>query len=70
MSSSGPPSKSRPSDPEFWTVDNQLPDPIPVSKAELDAIEQHFGDLLDAIFESQSRTVPAVTTASQKGDRR
>ncbi|MEK9282669.1 hypothetical protein MTR72_24040 [Bradyrhizobium sp. ISRA442] len=51
-------------------MDNQLPDPIPVSKAELDAIEQHFGDLLDGIFESQSRTVPAVATASQKGDRR
>lgn len=70
MSSSCPPSKPRPSDPKFWTVENKLPDPIPVSKAELDAIERYFAELLDAIFEPKSRTMPAVTTAHQNGDER
>ncbi len=47
MSSSRPHSKLRPTDPEFWTVINELPDPIPVGKDELDAIEQYFSDVLD-----------------------
>ncbi len=62
--------KKRPSDPEFWTVEKELPDPIPVSKAELDAIERYFGELLDAVFEPRPRTLPAATTVYQKGDKR
>lgn len=59
--------KLRPIDPEFWTVENELPDPIPVSNAELDAIEQYFGDLLDAVFDTKPRPMPTATTAHQKG---
>lgn len=59
----------RPIDPEFWTVENELPDPIPVSRAELDAIERYFGDLLDAVFDPKPSTMPA-TTAHQEGDKR
>jgi hypothetical protein len=51
-------------------VENELPDPIPVSKAELDVVERYFSDLLDAVFEPQPRTMPAVATAYQKGDKR
>jgi hypothetical protein len=40
----------RPTDPEFWTVINELPDPIPVGKDELDAIERYFSDVLDEIL--------------------
>ncbi len=50
MSSKRPPSKLRPTDPEFWTVINELPDPLPVSTAELDAIERHFSDVLDEVL--------------------
>jgi hypothetical protein len=70
MSSKRAPSKIRPSNAEFWTVENELPDPLPVSKAELDAIERYFGDLLDAIFESKPRAVPAEPLAYRKGDKR
>ncbi|WP_454642922.1 hypothetical protein [Bradyrhizobium liaoningense] len=61
--------KLRPIDPEFWTVENELPDPIPVAKAELDAIERYFGDLLDAVFDPKPRPMPAATTAHQKGEK-
>jgi hypothetical protein len=70
MSSNQSKSKLRPIDPEFWTVENELPDPIPVSKAELDAIERYFGDLLDAVFEPKPRATPAATMTHQKGDNR
>jgi hypothetical protein len=50
MSSSRPHSKLRPTDPEFWTVINELSDPIPVGKDELDAIERYFSDVLDEIL--------------------
>ena len=69
MSSNRSPSKPRLSDLEFWTVVNELPDPIPVSKAELDAIERYFGDLIDAVFDPKPRTMPAATTAHHKGDK-
>lgn len=70
MSSRRASSKLRPTAPEFWTMERELPDPIPVSKAELDAIERFFGDLLDAVFDPKSRTMPAATTAHQEGDKR
>lgn len=50
MSSKRPPSKLRPTDREFWTVINELPDPLPVSTAELDAIERYFSDVLDEVL--------------------
>jgi hypothetical protein len=50
MSSKPYQSKPHPSDPEFWTVVNELPDPIPVGKDELDAIERYFSDVLDEIL--------------------
>ncbi|MGJ4931564.1 hypothetical protein ACQR1I_31820 [Bradyrhizobium sp. HKCCYLS2038] len=70
MSSRRPASKPRPFDPEYWIVEKELPDPIPVSKAELDAIERYFSDLLDAVFEPKSRTVPAAISAHKKGDKK
>lgn len=69
MSSKRAPSKARPSDAEFWTVESDLPDPLPVGKAELDAIERYFGNLLDAVFESKPRAVPADNLAHRKGDK-
>jgi hypothetical protein len=47
MSSSRAHSKWRPTDPEFWTVINELPDPLPVSRAELDTIERYFADVIE-----------------------
>jgi hypothetical protein len=64
------PAKPRPIDPEFWTVQNELPDPLSISKAELDAIEQYFGELLDAVFKPAPGALPTATTASQKGNKR
>lgn len=70
MSSKRAPPKARPSDAEFWTVENELPDPMPVVKAELDVIERYFGELLDAVFESNPRTMPAAPLAHRKGEKR
>lgn len=67
MSSRQSKPKLRPIDPEFWTVENELPDPIPVSSAELDAIERYFGGVLDAVFDSKLRALPMATTRPQKG---
>jgi hypothetical protein len=50
--------KLRPSDPEFWTVINELPEPIAVSRPELDAIERYFADLLDAVFDRSRNSWP------------
>lgn len=43
--------RPRPSEPEFWTVINEIADPIPVAPAELDAIESYFSAVLDAVFD-------------------
>jgi hypothetical protein len=50
--------KLRPSDAEFWTVINELPDPIPVARPELDAIESYFADVLDAVFDRSRNSWP------------
>lgn len=68
MSSKRTPSKARQSDAEFWIVENKLPDPLPVSKTELDALEQHFGDLLDTVFEFEPSVAPASPLTRRKGD--
>jgi hypothetical protein len=57
MSSRRATSKFRPTDPEFWTVVNELSDPLPVSNGEIDAIERYFGDLLDEVFNPKPRIV-------------
>lgn len=34
--------------PEAWTVINDVPDPTPVMKGEVDALETYFSDVIDA----------------------
>ena len=70
MSSRQPESKLRPIDPKFWTVENELSDPIPVSTPELEVLEQHFGCVLDAVVDFRPRAFPATITASQKGKKK
>jgi hypothetical protein len=70
MSSRQSKPKLRPIDPEFWTVENELPDPIPVSTAELDAIERYFGGVLDVVLDAKPRALPPVTTNPQTGKKR
>jgi hypothetical protein len=70
MSSKRAPSKARPSDAEFWRVESDLPDPLPVGKAEIDAIERYFSGLLEAVLESKPRAVPADTLPHRKGEKR
>ncbi len=48
----------RPSDPEFWTVINEIADPAPIAPAELDAIERFFSAVLDDVFASSGRDLP------------
>ena len=45
----------RPSDPEFWTVINEVADPTPIAPAELDAIERYFSAVLDYVFAPSRR---------------
>ncbi len=66
MSSRPPQSKLRPIDPEFWSVVNDLPDPMPVSKDELDAIERYFSDVLDAVFDRKNNAAPTETVQNRK----
>ena len=46
----------RPSDPEFWTVINEITDPVPIAPAELDAIESYFSAVLDAVFDHSRKS--------------
>ena len=48
----------RPSDPEFWTVINEVADPTPIAPAELDAIERFFSAVLDDVFAPSGKTSP------------
>lgn len=48
----------RPSDPEFWTVINEIADPTPIAPAELDAIERYFSTVLDDVFAAPRKTSP------------
>jgi len=48
----------RPSDPEFWTVVNEIADPTPIAPAELDAIERYFSAVLDDVFAPSRKTSP------------
>lgn len=48
----------QPSDPEFWTVINEIADPTPIAPAELDAIERYFSAVLDDVFAPSRKTSP------------
>jgi hypothetical protein len=54
----GPSGHLRPSDPEFWTVINEVADPTPIAPAELDAIERYFSAVLDDVFAPSRKTSP------------
>jgi len=70
MSSNCPRSKLRPIDPEFWTVLNELPEKIPVGKAELDAIDRYFSDVLDFVFRSKPNEASIIPEQVRRGQRR
>ncbi|MFH0301109.1 hypothetical protein AAFX91_28580 [Bradyrhizobium sp. 31Argb] len=46
----------RPSDPEFWTVINEIADPTPIALAELDVIARYFSAVLDDVFAPARKT--------------
>lgn len=48
----------RPSDPEFWTVINEIADPTPIAPTELDAIERYFSAVLDDVFAPSRKASP------------
>ncbi|MGL3107272.1 hypothetical protein [Bradyrhizobium sp. BR 1432] len=51
-------------------MENQLPDPVPISKAELDVIELYFGDLLDSVLKPAPQAMLGTTaTARKEGDK-
>jgi hypothetical protein len=70
MSSKCPRSKLRPIDPEFWTVLNELPETIPVGKAELDAIDRYFSDVLDLVFSSKPNEALLIPEQVRRWQRR
>jgi hypothetical protein len=70
MSSKCPRSKLRPIDPEFWTVLNELPETVPVGKAELDAIDRYFSDVLDLVFSSKPKEALMIPEQIRRGQRR
>lgn len=48
----------RASDPEFWTLINEIADPTPIATAELDAIERYFSAVLDDVFATSRKKSP------------
>lgn len=70
MSSNCLRSKLRPIDPEFWTVLNELPEIIPIGKAELDAIDRYFSDVLDLVFSSKPNEALMIPEQFRRGQRR
>lgn len=70
MSSNCPRSKLRPIDLEFWTVLNELPEKIPVGKAELDAIDRYFSDVLDLVFGSEPSEASVIPDQIRRGQQR
>lgn len=48
----------RPSDPEFWTVINEVADPTPIAPAELDTIERYFSAVLDDVLAPSRKASP------------
>lgn len=55
MSSNFAGSKHRhPNEQDLWTVINELPNQIPVSKTELEAIERYFADVVEACLQKQT----------------
>lgn len=42
-----------------WLVINELPDPLPVTKKELDAIERHFDRILELCLQGRTQTKSA-----------
>lgn len=48
----------QPSDPEFWTVINEIAEPTPIAPAELDALERYFSAVLDDVFATSRKTSP------------
>jgi hypothetical protein len=66
MSSRRTSRKKHSSGPEFWKIENELPDPIPISTAELDSIERYFGSVLDAVFDSRPHAQLMVAPGIKK----
>lgn len=42
-------------DPGFWTVINDLPQPLPTKATELDALERYFADVIDACLDPNKK---------------
>ena len=68
MSSRTANSGPRPIDPEFWTVVNELPDPLPVTTAEIEAFERYFGEVLDEVFKPSHAKSTEIKIKTVKGD--
>ena len=69
MSSRRAKSGPRPIDPEFWTVVNELPDPLPVTTTEIEALERYFGEVLDDVFNpNRAKSAEIKPIKTMKGD--
>ena len=55
MSSKRIPKRLSAADPGFWTVINELPQPLPAKPAELDALERYFADVIGACLDPQKK---------------
>lgn len=54
MSSRSRRAKCRPGEAEFWTVINELPNPLPVSTVEIEALERYFTDLIEECLKARN----------------
>ena len=84
MSSSTKRKTGRPKIAALWTVIDELPDPLPVDKPELDALERHFNSILEQCLAGKAGTATVIQSnlglservgrsgrkqAAKKGDR-
>jgi hypothetical protein len=49
---------------------NELPDTVLVGKAELDAIDRYFSDVLDLVFNPKPNAASTMPLQVRKGQRR
>ena len=69
MSSSTKRRTGRPRIAAPWTVIDELPDPLPVGKPELDALERHFNSILGQCLAGKAGTTTMIQSDLRRSER-
>lgn len=53
----------------LWTIIDELPDPLPVGKPELDALERHFNSILEQCLAGKAGTATVIQSDLGRSER-